>query len=70
MKIDGAVVFEKSGKFSLEPLEISEPRDNEALVRIVGCGVSHTDLAARDQHLPAPLPGAFGREGAGWWRRR
>ena len=65
MKIDAAVVFEKSGKFSLEPLEISEPRDNEALVRIVGCGICHTDLAARDQHLPTPLPGVFGHEGAG-----
>ncbi len=65
MKIDAAVVFEKSGKFSLEPLEISEPRDNEVLVRIVGSGICHTDLAARDQHIPVPLPSVFGHEGAG-----
>jgi aryl-alcohol dehydrogenase len=65
MKIDAAVVFEQSGKFSLETLEISEPRDGEVLVRIVGSGICHTDLAARDQHIPVPLPCVFGHEGAG-----
>ena len=69
MKIKAAVVFERSGKFSIEELELDEPKDNEVLVRIVGVGICHTDLAARDQHLPIPpsraLPGVFGHEGAG-----
>jgi aryl-alcohol dehydrogenase len=40
------------GDFSIEPLEISEPNDNEVLVRIVGVGICYTDLAAWDIHLP------------------
>jgi aryl-alcohol dehydrogenase len=65
MEIDAAVMFEQSGKFSLEKLEISEPLDNEVMVKIVSSGICHTDLAARDQHLPIPLPCVFGHEGAG-----
>lgn len=65
MEINAAVVFEPSGEFTLETLELSEPNDNEVLVRIVGSGICHTDLAGRDQHLPIPLPSVFGHEGAG-----
>jgi len=69
MEIKAAVVFEQSGKFSIEELELSDPNDDEVLVRIVGVGICHTDLGARDQHLPIPpqraFPGVFGHEGAG-----
>lgn len=65
MKTNAAVVFEKSGKFRLEQLEISEPLESEVLVRTVGCGICHTDLAARDQHIDVPLPSVLGHEGAG-----
>lgn len=69
MKIKAAVVFEQSGKFSMEQLQLSDPKDGEVLVRIVATGICHTDLAARDLHLPIPpdraLPGVFGHEGAG-----
>ena len=65
MDIKAAVVFEKSGNFDIEQLQISDPNDDEVLVRIVGSGVCHTDMAARDQHLPIPLPSVLGHEGAG-----
>lgn len=66
MEIKAAVVFEQSGEFKIEPLEISEPNADEVLVRIVGVGICHTDLAARDLHLPIPPPpSVFGHEGAG-----
>ena len=65
MDVKAAVVFEKSGNFSIEQLEISDPNDNEVMVRIVGCGICHTDLGAHDQHLPIPLPSVFGHEGSG-----
>ncbi|MFC1532404.1 NAD(P)-dependent alcohol dehydrogenase [Thermodesulfobacteriota bacterium] len=66
MDIKAAVVFEKSGDFSVEHLEISDPNDDEVLVRIEGAGICHTDLAARDLHLPlVQLPSVFGHEGAG-----
>ncbi len=66
MEIKAAVVFEQSGEFKIEPLVISEPNDDEVLVRIVGVGICHTDLAARDMYLPIPPPpSVFGHEGAG-----
>jgi len=65
MDIKAAVIFEKSGKFKIEQLELSEPNADEVLVRIVAVGICHTDLAGRDQHLPIPLPSVFGHEGAG-----
>ena len=65
MEIRAAIVFEKSGEFSIESLQLSDPKDDEVLVRIVGAGICHTDLAARDQHLPIPLPSVLGHEGAG-----
>jgi aryl-alcohol dehydrogenase len=66
MEIKAAVVFETSGDFSIEQLDLSDPNDDEVLVRIVGTGICHTDLAARDGHLPIPPPpSVFGHEGAG-----
>jgi aryl-alcohol dehydrogenase len=65
MKIKAAVVREKAGPFLIEEIELDEPRDNEILVRIVSSGLCHTDLVARMQFLPIPLPGVFGHEGAG-----
>jgi aryl-alcohol dehydrogenase len=66
MEIKAAVTFKQSDEFRMEQLELSEPRDDEVLVRIVGVGICHTDLAARDGHLPLPPPpSVFGHEGAG-----
>jgi aryl-alcohol dehydrogenase len=66
MKIKAAVIHEVSGSFSIEQLDLSDPNDDEVLVRIVGTGICHTDLAARDMHLPIPPPpSVFGHEGAG-----
>jgi aryl-alcohol dehydrogenase len=66
MEIKAAVVFETGGDFSIEQLELTEPNADEMLVRIVGVGICHTDLSARDGHLPIPPPpSVFGHEGAG-----
>lgn len=66
MEIRAAVVWEPAGPFSIEKLELSDPKDDEVLVRIVGVGICHTDLAGRDMHLPIPPPpSVFGHEGAG-----
>jgi len=65
MDIKAAVIYNTSEKFKIETLEISEPLDNEVLVKNIGVGICHTDLAARDQHFPAPLPAVFGHESSG-----
>jgi aryl-alcohol dehydrogenase len=65
MKITAAVISERSDLFVVEDVELDDPRDNEVLVRIVASGICHTDLMARDQYLPVPLPAVFGHEGSG-----
>jgi aryl-alcohol dehydrogenase len=65
MEIKAAVTLEKSSKFKIMPLQLSDPKEEEILVRIIAVGICHTDLAGRDQHLPIPLPSVFGHEGAG-----
>jgi aryl-alcohol dehydrogenase len=44
---------------------LSPPAPDEVLVRIVGVGICHTDLSARDGRTPMPLPAVLGHEGAG-----
>jgi alcohol dehydrogenase-like protein len=65
MRITAAVTRNARGPFSIESLELEEPRTDEILVRIIAAGLSHTDLLARDQDLPVSLPAVLGREGAG-----
>jgi aryl-alcohol dehydrogenase len=65
MEIKAAVVREKGGPFLIENVELEDPKSDEVLVRVVSSGLCHTDLVARMQFLPIPLPGVFGHEGAG-----
>jgi aryl-alcohol dehydrogenase len=66
MQITAAVTYKQSDKFRIEQLDLSEPNADEVLVRVVATGICHTDLAARDGHLPLPPPpSVFGHEGAG-----
>jgi Zn-dependent alcohol dehydrogenase len=61
-----AAVFEKLfTPLSVTEVEIDEPGPGEALVKIVGVGVCHTDALARDGDMPFPAPGVLGHEGAG-----
>ena len=65
MKATAAVVWEREQPFSMEEVDLDEPRAGEVLVRIVGVGVCHTDLIVRDQWYPVPLPAVLGHEGSG-----
>lgn len=62
---EAAVVRPGTGTFARETLRVDEPRPDELLVRIVGSGICHTDLATRDEHLHTPMPAVLGHEGAG-----
>lgn len=59
-----ALVRQVGGPFVIEPLDVAAPRDHEIRVRLVGVGMCHTDLVARDG-FPVPLPIVLGHEGAG-----
>ncbi|GAA4095130.1 NAD(P)-dependent alcohol dehydrogenase [Zhongshania borealis] len=65
MKVTAAVSRTAGADFTVESLELEDPRIDEVLVRIVGVGVCHTDIAARDQALPTEMPVVLGHEGAG-----
>lgn len=64
MKATAAIVRAVGSDFSVEDIEIAEPRGSEVRVRIVGVGMCHTDLVARDG-FPVPMPIVLGHEGAG-----
>jgi aryl-alcohol dehydrogenase len=61
-----AAVVRAPGKpLSIERVTLGAPRRDEVLVRVVACGVCHTDLVVRDQEFSSPLPAILGHEGAG-----
>lgn len=65
MEIKAAVARGPSEPFTIESVELDDPGPDEILVKIVGVGLCHTDLAAREQLIPTPLPAVFGHEGSG-----
>jgi aryl-alcohol dehydrogenase len=65
MKVRAAVAYESQPSFSIEDLEMSDPGPDHILVRMVGCGLCHTDVKAREGTMGVPLPAVLGHEGAG-----
>jgi aryl-alcohol dehydrogenase len=65
MKITAAVARERFGPFSIEEVELEDPRPGELLVRIAASGMCQTDQHGRDGYYDTPLPAVFGHEGAG-----
>ena len=59
-----AVVREVGAPWTIEPVQLSAPRADEVLVRMVGTGICHTDTACRTG-FPVPMPIVLGHEGAG-----
>lgn len=65
MQITAAVVREKSTAFEIDTLDLTDPRPDEVLVRVVASGMCHTDLHGRDGYFQIPFPAVFGHEGGG-----
>ena len=65
MKIKAAVAREAKKPLQIEEVEIREPNSTEILVKMIACGVCHTDEVARNQEIPVPLPAVLGHEGSG-----
>ena len=63
--IKAAVAEDKGAPFTIEELELEEPRADEVLVRIVASGICATDAHVWHQHIPTPLPVVLGHEGSG-----
>ena len=64
MKIKAAITRE-TGKIEIETLELAAPKAGEVLVKVVACGVCHTDASSIKQFIPARLPMVMGHEGVG-----
>ncbi|NLL39764.1 MAG: NAD(P)-dependent alcohol dehydrogenase [Clostridiales bacterium] len=64
MKVKAAVTREK-GKFTIETVELGEPKAGEVLVKMVASGICHTDTAVIEQFLPVTFPIVAGHEGVG-----
>lgn len=65
MQIKAAVARYPHGDFTMETLELDEPREDEILVRIEAVGLCHTDIVFRDMETAVTLPAVLGHEGAG-----
>jgi aryl-alcohol dehydrogenase len=65
MEIRAAVARTPHSQFSIETATLEEPGAGEVLIQIAGVGICHTDLVARDQFIPIPLPAVLGHEGSG-----
>jgi S-(hydroxymethyl)glutathione dehydrogenase / alcohol dehydrogenase len=66
MKMRAAVLEEFGEPLVVQELELTEPERGEALVRLVACGVCHTDLYTASGVDPSGYaPTVLGHEGAG-----
>lgn len=65
MQISAAVSQEVGSPFVLTEVTLDDPAPDEVVVQIAGVGICHTDIAVQSGHLPFPLPGVLGHEGAG-----
>jgi S-(hydroxymethyl)glutathione dehydrogenase/alcohol dehydrogenase len=66
MKMRAAVLEEFGKPLAIQELELDEPGQGEALVRLVACGVCHTDMYTASGVDPSGYsPTVLGHEGAG-----
>ena len=66
MKIRAAVLEEFGAPLVVQELDLAEPKTGEVLVRLVACGVCHTDLYTASGADPSGYsPTVLGHEGAG-----
>jgi S-(hydroxymethyl)glutathione dehydrogenase/alcohol dehydrogenase len=66
VKIRAAVLEEFARPLEVQELELAEPKEGEVLVRLVACGVCHTDLYTASGADPSGYaPTVLGHEGAG-----
>ncbi|MFE3542633.1 NAD(P)-dependent alcohol dehydrogenase [Nocardia sp. NPDC059177] len=64
MRTTAVLSRDPAAGFTVEPVEIDEPRAGEILVRVVAAGICHTDLVSRRAGA-ADRPILLGHEGAG-----
>ena len=67
MTVRGLVYAKAGAAPALEEILLEEPGENEVRIRVVACGVCHTDLTIKNlQGNGMPFPIVLGHEGAGY----
>src|SRR6184192_3793625 len=64
-EVRGVVAKAKGAPVSLETVLVPEPGPGEALVKVLTCGVCHTDLHYREGGITDEFPFLLGHEAAG-----
>ena len=57
-----AVVVDKGQELTLKELELKGPGKGEVLVKVLACGICHSDALMRDGYLPNAFPRVAGHE--------
>lgn len=57
-----AVVVAKGEPFQIQDIEWKDPTEHQIVVKVLACGVCHSDSAVVLQHMPVPLPRIPGHE--------
>ena len=65
MKTKAAVLWEVNAPWSVEEVELDDPKSGEVLVKLVASGMCHSDEHLTTGDLPFALPIIGGHEGAG-----
>jgi len=65
MSITAAIANAPQEPFEIATCKLGDPQQGEVLVRVHACGICHTDMAVKLQHIPIPMPKVLGHEGAG-----
>jgi len=60
-----AILYQTKTPLRVDEVELEQPGPGEVLVKLVGTGVCHTDLAVAHGDVSVPLPVVLGHEGAG-----
>jgi NDMA-dependent alcohol dehydrogenase len=65
VETEAAILWERPGEWSVEPIELDPPKEGELLVRLAASGMCHSDEHLVTGDMPVPLPIIGGHEGAG-----
>jgi len=64
-EVRGVIAKKRGGPVSVETVLVPDPGPGEALVRVLACGVCHTDLHYREGGISDTFPFLLGHEAAG-----
>lgn len=65
VQVQGVIAREKNGPVTLETIIVPDPGPGEARVKVLACGVCHTDLHYRQGAINDNFPFLLGHEAAG-----